>query len=119
MVVESAGIIDSHVGERPDPRTLAAAHKHGVRLESRARHFVEAHLDDYDLVVAMDQTHLQRLQEMAKWRSRRASLLLLRDFDPEANGERNVPDPYYADAQAFADVYDMCFRACQALVKTL
>ena len=119
VTVESAGIINHHVGERPDPRTLAAAKRRGVALEARARHFVEAHLDDYDLVFALDETHLARLQEMSAGRPRRAKLRLLRELDPLAAGERNVPDPYYSDTQAFDDVYDMCLRACEALMLTL
>lgn len=116
VVVESAGIADYHVGERPDGRTIAAAKKRGVALESRARYFVQKHLDDYDLVFAMDETHLKHLEKLG---AGRAKLGLLRELDPLAKGQRNVPDPYYSHARAFDDVFEMCWRACEALLKTL
>lgn len=108
IVVESAGLVGYHVGESPDPRTQAAAKRRGVALESRARQFTAAHLDDYDLVLAMDSDHLRQLQRMGTGKAR------VRLFDAG-----DVPDPYYSDEAAFDAVFEQCWRACEALLKTL
>ena len=39
ILISSAGVSGWHVGEPPDIRMQNTARKHGVTLESRARHF--------------------------------------------------------------------------------
>ncbi|MBC8156051.1 MAG: hypothetical protein H7Z72_24435, partial [Bacteroidetes bacterium] len=41
---------------------------------------------------------------------------LLREFDPAVSDQPNVPDPYYEDATAFENVYQIVFRCCQQLL---
>ncbi len=114
--VESAGIADYHVGESPDSRTVAAAKRKGVTLTSRAQHFQKHHLDHYDLVLAMDETHFKHVTKLG---AGKAKVVLFRPYDPLCAGEKEVPDPYYGSTQSFDDVFDMCWRGCEALLKTL
>lgn len=117
--VSSAGTMAYHVGELPDPRTRAAAKRRGLVLQSRAQHFVARHLDEQDLVFALDASHFEHLQKLKGTRSVRAEIRLLRELDPLAAGDLDVPDPYYSDEAAFDLVYEMCLRACRELVRSL
>jgi protein-tyrosine phosphatase len=49
----------------------------------------------------------------------RAALRRLRDFDPEANGDLDVPDPWYGGAREFARVHDIIERCCRQLLTEL
>jgi protein-tyrosine phosphatase len=109
--VESAGTMAYHVGELPDPRTRAAAKRRGVALTSRAQHFQAAHFQKFDLVLALDRTHLTHLERLAAGKKTRAEIRMLAESD--------VPDPYYSDSAAFDEVYDICLAACTELVKEL
>lgn len=53
--LDSAGTHDYHVGEPPDPRSIAAAAWRGVDLASlRARQVAEDDFERFDLILAMD-----------------------------------------------------------------
>jgi protein-tyrosine phosphatase len=49
----------------------------------------------------------------------RAKLRLLRDFDPDIDGEADVPDPYHGGSRGFDDVFDLVHRSCGALLAEL
>ncbi len=115
--VDSAGTGDWHAGERPDPRAIAVAKKHGVALPSRARQVTPADLDLFDHVLAMDRENLRDLERMSR-RSARARVRLLREHDPVRDGD-DVPDPYYGGPSGFDLVYEMVHRSCSALLVEL
>lgn len=119
IVIDSAGTGAWHVGELPDPRTRAAARARGLELTSTARLFVQADLDRFDYVLAMDGANLQALQRMARTAGERARIHLLRSFDPAAPAGAEVPDPYYGGPRGFDEVLDMCERACRGLLAHL
>ncbi|MCB0619215.1 MAG: low molecular weight phosphotyrosine protein phosphatase, partial [Saprospiraceae bacterium] len=53
--VDSAGTGSWHVGEPPDPRSVAVARAHGIDiLDQRARQFRPADFRQFDLIFAMD-----------------------------------------------------------------
>src|ERR1700712_4095041 len=93
--IESAGTQGYHVGERPDPRTIATAHLHGVELDSRAQHFRAGDFARFDMVLAMDLNNRRDLLRIAPDEADADKVLLLRDFEPGAGPSAAVPDPYY------------------------
>lgn len=113
--IDSAGTGDYHVGELPDRRSRDAAKKRGYDLRHRARQFVRDDLDRFDLVLAMDQRNLQRLQALAGRRTTPA-IRLLRSFDPSAPAGAEVPDPWFGGDAGFEEVLDQCERACAGLL---
>lgn len=115
ITIESAGTGAYHVGELPDPRTLAAAARRGFSLTSRARAFTAADLDRFDLVIAMDSTNLRDLRRLAGARTT-PPIVLLRSFDPTAPAGAEVPDPWYGGDAGFEEVLDQCERACAGLL---
>jgi protein-tyrosine phosphatase len=108
------------VGDPPDPRAVEAAARRGIEVAGRARTVRESDLSDFDLIVAMDRENLRELR--LRWDSEGslARLVLLRDFDPEAEEEnRDVPDPYYGGPQGFEQVLDIVHRSCTVLLDVL
>jgi low molecular weight protein-tyrosine phosphatase len=116
--IDSAGTGDWHVGERPDARAAMVAHEHGIDLPSSARQVTEDDLRRFDYVIAMDRDNLRALRRMAAAASGNAEIGLLRDFDPERDGD-DVPDPYYGGAAGFENVFQIVRRSCEALLARL
>ena len=45
------------------------------------------------------------------------SIRLFREFDPEAAGDLDVPDPYYGGPDGFEDVLDIAERSSRGLLE--
>ena len=118
--VDSCGTGSWHVGEYPDPRSQATARKHGVILNHRARDMQQSDFKNFDLIIAMDRDNKSDLLSFSNLKpEERAKVKLLREYDPEANGDLNVPDPYYGGADSFEQVYQMVERAGKRLLESL
>jgi protein-tyrosine phosphatase len=117
--VESFGIGNWHVGERPDPRTIRAAEARGYRLESRAQHWKAHHFERFDYVVAMDKTHVLSLHRLASTDAMKGKVSLARDHVADGPRDLDVPDPYYGEVEGFDEVVDICVEACAALLEVL
>jgi len=114
LAVDSAGTGAWHVGERPDPRSIEVAARHGVHLPGHARRVTEEDFVRFDRIVAMDRSNLRDLESLRPPEST-ATLGLLRDHDPEP-GDGEVPDPYYGGSDGFDRVYEMVLRSCAELL---
>jgi len=111
--IESAGTGDWHVGYPPDERSVAAAAERGVELAGEARQVARGDFDGFDLLIAMDRQNRDDLLAMAQSEEDRAKVRLLRSY---ADGDLDVPDPYYGGDDGFADVVDIVERSCEALL---
>lgn len=116
IIVTSAGTSGWHIGDLPDERMCRTAQSKGIQLESRARQFQSADFNRFNLVLAMDHSNLARLEEIAPSNLSPEKLMLFRSFDPECNGNQDVPDPYYGGAKGFEEVYSMVKRTCPPLL---
>jgi len=114
--VDGAGIGGWHVGDAPDARSTAEAARRGVALRGVGRQVRATDFDDFDLLVAMDRTHQRDLERLAPDEEARGRVRLLREWDPAAAGDLDVPDPYYGGGDGFRDVYDIVERSCAALL---
>jgi protein-tyrosine phosphatase len=104
--VDSAGTHAYHVGEPPDRRSTEAARRRGFELKDlRARALRKGDFDEFDLLLAMDRSHLD-LMTRACPEGRRERLALFLSFAPQLGAE-DVPDPYYGGADGFERVLDM------------
>ncbi len=119
VYVDSAGTGSWHVGQRPDARSIAVAAKHGVELPGSARRVRLEDFFEFQFVLAMDGSNLEDLKGLESGSEADAVIRLLLEFDPEAAGELDVPDPYYGGPDGFDKVYEMVDRACEALVEHL
>jgi protein-tyrosine phosphatase len=114
--VDSAGTIGAHTGEPADARMRAAAHQRGYDLTSRARRVVEADLDAFDLIIAMDRENLYDLQTLQS--APKGRIRLFAEYLPKS-APRDVPDPYYGGARGFEDVLDLLETGCPAVLEEL
>ncbi|MCC7075996.1 MAG: low molecular weight phosphotyrosine protein phosphatase [Acidimicrobiia bacterium] len=116
--VDSAGTGGWHAGEEADPRARAAARLHGIEIEGVARRFTAEDFERFDIVVAMDLENVLDLNALTDHEGQRAKVRLLREFDPGAGDELEVPDPYYTyeGEDGFNVVFDMCRVACAGLL---
>ncbi len=117
--VSSAGTGSWHVGSPPDERMQQTANKYGVQLNSRGQHFQGSDFHDADLILAMDHSNLMSLQQIAPDPKQTEKLRLFRSFDPEADGNLDVPDPYYGGGKGFEIVYQIVERTCPRILEFL
>lgn len=116
ILVDSAGThADWHAGEAPDPRSIRHAARRGYDLRDlRARRVENADIERFDLVLAMDDLNLARLEEMAG-RRHRPKLGLLTDHLVRLKADE-VPDPYQGGEAGFELVLDLIEDACDGLL---
>ncbi len=121
VLVDSAGTGDWHVGEPMDARARAELSRRGHDASGHeARQIQPDWLGDYDLLLAMDQSNLAGVAELAAGRPELAGrIMLLRAFDPAAAEGAEVPDPYYGSADDYAEVFDLVDAAAKGLVSRL
>jgi protein-tyrosine phosphatase len=114
--VDSAGTGAWHVGSPPDERASATATARGLTLAGLARRVQPSDFEEFDLILAMDGSNLRDLRALAPDAEARAKVRLLREFDPDASGDLDVPDPYYGGPGGFEDVFDLVTAACEGLL---
>ena len=114
--VESAGTTSWHVGERPDPRSRAAASTRRIHIDGRAQHFQAKDFGRFDYVVALDASNRDDLLALTSDEQERAKVRLFLDFTTDHQGQ-GVPDPYFGGARGFEDVLDLCESACIGLLE--
>lgn len=116
--VDSAGTAGYHVGDPPDPRTVAIARERGYELSDlRARQVSQRDFIEFDLILAMDRANLQALQQRVPGDAR-ARLGLFMEFAGTASGDE-VPDPYYGDRRDFLHVLELVEQGARALLAHL
>jgi len=115
---DSAGTHGYHVGDPPDPRTIAAAARRGYDLTPlRARRVTEFDFIRFDRLLAMDREHLESLRRSCPT-PHRDKLGMFLDFSQRFEADE-VPDPYYGDAKGFEHVLDLVEDAALSLIRTL
>jgi protein-tyrosine phosphatase len=117
--VESAGTGGWHVGDPPDARAAAEALARGIAMDGRAQQFGPDDFGRFDLVLAMDEENAAHLRRVAPDAEAAGKVRLLREFDPAADGDLSVPDPYYGGADGFAAVFAQVDAACRGLIDHL
>jgi protein-tyrosine phosphatase len=123
--VDSAGTGDWHVGEPMDAGARDELSRRGYDgAGHRARQFGPSWLGDYDLVAAMDEANLRRLQAMAPGRHEEDRIVLFTRFDTERAGrldgrDLSIPDPYGEGADQFAVVFELIRGAARGLAGQL
>lgn len=114
---DSAGTGGWHEGNSPDPRSVDMAHRHGIDISAqRARQIRVGDFAHFDLILAMDDDNLARLNAACPPQYRH-KLHLLGAY-ASGTGE-SVPDPYYGGEDGFLAVYNMLFAGCSSLLTKL
>ena len=109
--VESSGTANYHVGEEPDPRTVAVAQRRNVPMEHLAQQLKEEHFHLFDYVVAMDRNNRANALKISPSNTV-FEIPLMRDFDELAVGA-DVVDPWYGNEEGFDACFDVLDRSCE------
>ena len=119
IFVDSAGTSGFHEGETPDKRMISTANYKGTPIDFlSARRFVPADFDEFDLILAMDDSNRDDLLEMARNDSDKYKIhLLIGPITDQEEGK--VPDPYYGTLDDFEEVYDIVDQATDILVQKI
>lgn len=114
--LDSAGTSAYHAGELADERMRGTARRNGIELTSRSRKVRDDDYEAFDLILAMDaENHRNLLARCPE--AHRAKVRMMREWDPEGNGD--VPDPYYGGARGFDQVFEIVMRSCRRLLDDL
>jgi protein-tyrosine phosphatase len=114
---DSAGTSGFHAGERADARMREHAKRRGYELLSRSRGVIpHQDFDEFDLILAMDQSNFENLTQMARTDKERSKIKKMLSYASGVDLE-DVPDPYYGGEQGFEQVMDLLERACDGLIK--
>ena len=117
--VDSAGTSAYHVGEEPDPRMRQVAAQHGFHYTGRARQFEQDDFENFDVIIAMDETNRRNLLRMAHTPEHKTKVRMMRQFDPNGSASDPVPDPYYGGIDGFEKVYRILERSIKGLLEKL
>jgi protein-tyrosine phosphatase len=99
FTIDSAGTHGYHIGDPPDPRTIATALSHGVDMRDlRARQVQKADFTQFDHIFAMDSGHFTHLERFG---GEGRLAMYLTD-----KAHIDLPDPYYGSQRDF----DLVFR---------
>jgi len=108
--VDSAGTASYHVGNPPDPRSIAEAAKHDVDISNqKARQFTPNDFKAFDHIFVMDRQNLKHVLAQASSQQEMDKVQLLL-------GDTEVEDPYYGGEEGFAIVYNKIFAACTSII---
>lgn len=115
-VVDSAGTYDYHAGAAPFPLSQEVAKDNGIDISQlRARPFIPADFDQFDLIYAMANDVLYGIQQIAGSAfDHQKAMLFLDELQPGAS--QNLKDPYYGTKKDFEDVYDLIDKTCEAII---
>ena len=118
-VIDSAGLYSGHAGDLPDSRMRAHAIRRGYELTHRARPVRTSDFDEFDLIVAMDDSNYDRLRGFAPTVETRDKVVRMVDFTRNHPYSDCVPDPYYEGAEGFEKVLDLLEDGCDGLYDAL
>ncbi|UXP32965.1 low molecular weight phosphotyrosine protein phosphatase [Reichenbachiella agarivorans] len=114
LMADSAGTAAYHIGKDPDHRSIKVAQENGIMMIHKARKFEREDFERFDYVLAMDQQNYEDMRALSGGEV--SNLYLLREFDPLADGDMDVPDPYYGGYDGFIHVFEMISRSVDQLI---
>ncbi len=118
VFVDSAGTGGYHIGNPPDPRSIAVARKYGIDIsKQRCRQFSVKDFDAFDIIYVMDKSNYTNVIAKAKTQTAISKVkLLLGEID---GAIKEVPDPYYDQQDGFEHVFHLIDSACEVITNKL
>lgn len=115
--VDSAGTASYHIGNKPDPRSIAIAKANGLNIDKqKARQFTKQDFKDFDWIYAMDKSNYKNILALASTKQEEAKVkLILNTSFPDKN--LDVPDPYYGGDKGFEKVYNLLDHASNLIAQ--
>lgn len=114
--IDSAGTSGYHDGEPPDRRTTEVARQRGVSVAGTSRRVTAADPESFEYLVVMDADNLREVERLVAGMDGQHRVVRLREFDADAHGDLDVPDPYFGGPRGFEDVHELVERATRGLL---
>lgn len=115
IMVDSAGILSVHKGEKADGRMIAHAAKRGYDITSISRPVTKEDYRNFDMLIGMDNDNISELRKKATNGVEYGKIHKMTDFAIDSDHD-NVPDPYYGGAAGFEKVLDILEKTCEGLI---
>lgn len=121
VTVVSSGTGSWHTGEPMDDRAAATLRQAGYDPSRHiARRFTRDWYAENDLLLAMDESNYANMADLSPTVDELGKLKMFRSFDPEsADGDIEVPDPWFGGSDGFVDVLATVERTCDAIIDEL
>lgn len=132
--IDSCGTGAYHVGDSPDPRTMATLKQNGITTYTHAaRKFRTRDFEEFDYILAMDDDNLEHLQRLRTREVKKSEtedsvgkVMLFGDFGSLGRGRRKgdgrgeeVMDPYYGGDDGFEIAYEQAVRFSKKFLEEL
>jgi len=116
--IDSCGTSNYHIGEKPDPRSIEVALKHGIDITNqKAAQFKISDFDTYDYIYPMDISNYNNIIKLTRNNTDKNKVKLI--LDELSTESTDVPDPYYGGKHGFNNVYKMLDEACDIIAKKI
>lgn len=116
--IDSAGTYGGHTGEPADSRMRKHAQRRGYNVTSLSRQVTSKDLQEFDIIVAMDNSNYRNLLNMANSEKQKKKIVKMTEFYSKSDYDE-VPDPYYGGPQGFEIVLDLLEDSCNGLLDHL
>ncbi|KAF3041307.1 hypothetical protein E8E12_004923 [Didymella heteroderae] len=128
--IDSCGTGAYHVGDSPDPRTMATLKSHGMTsYRHKARKFHPSDFETFDYILAMDDSNLEDLNDLRRRVGKKKGgeegfgrVMLFGEFGGKTRrggrGEE-VQDPYYGADDGFETAYEQAVRFSKVFLERL
>lgn len=119
FTVDSAGITDYHINEKPDKRAIQVCKKNNIDISQlRGRKFITSDFDEFDAIYVMDHANYSDIIFKAKKEADKKKVKLIMSESLTAL-KQSVPDPYYGDIEDFENVFNLLNEACTCIAEKL
>lgn len=116
--IDSAGTHGYHQGAPPDPRMAETLQRKGYTVAGRARKIQADDLQEFDLIVTMDEDNLATVRSLDRAGRLHRKIRPLVEFC-SAPGEPDVPDPYYGGQRGFDHVIALLEDGCAGILREI
>ncbi len=117
--IDSAGTIDYHAGETPDPRMKFHAAKRGYFLKSKARQFdPKSDFEKFDYLITMDNEVFNEIKNLDRRKAYQNKIHKMIEFSRHIKADE-VPDPYLGGPEGFEKVMEILVDTCRGLLNRL
>ncbi|MDU1904398.1 MAG: low molecular weight protein-tyrosine-phosphatase [Dysgonomonas sp.] len=116
--IDSAGTSGYHNGDLPDSRMRRHGARRGYNFNSRSRRFTVDDFEDFDLILAMDDSNYHNIMRLSPDLDSQQKVHRMVEFSQQYKHD-HIPDPYYSGADGFELVLDLLEDACEGLMQNL
>lgn len=116
-VVDSAAIRDYHIGKQPHELSQKVALINGIDIsDQKARLFTEHDLESFDMIYPMS-ADIKEIIELTYKGNKGLSKVKLIMNEVNAEGGKNVPDPFHFGEPEFHEVYNMLNTCSDVIIE--